>query len=204
MRFKTVPIFFLVAGAILFGCNRAFSLNVSPVNDLVPQKYKQQLVFEPRDAKYGPIKFMLPVPKGWEKEAVLGEGSGMGSYTDGTSSISVRSSCDHKQLCMPANWNQQIDKDLAWQNDIARTNPSGWKENRSDSDVMKIERNVWIDGRRIVRIRDLFGEDPRISVKVFWWSVGGSEFYSCVAQLNSGLQDAADAFEKACQLAINY
>lgn len=91
--------------------------------------------------------------------------------------------------------------DLTWINETSRKHPSQWSNGRSNTDMTKVERDAWINNRRIVRVRDLHTEKGWISIKVFWWTVGGSEYYTCGAQLSSDLEELADAFEKACQLA---
>ena len=99
---------------------------------------------------------------------------------NGDSSIWVHSSCD-ADPCHPGDWNAAIDEELKL------------------LDVVRDERG---DHRREVTVRSVLPNHPGIGVKVYWWADGAPEFHACEASLKPGLEDAAAAFQKACELAV--
>jgi len=54
---------FIGTCGIFWGCDRTPLVDATPVNKLVPPKYRQDFIFEPGDATFGPVRFTLPVPK---------------------------------------------------------------------------------------------------------------------------------------------
>ena len=44
--------------------------------------------------------------------------------------------------------------------------------------------------------------DDGLYVDVYWWTVGVRSYHHCSVRLAPEIKDAADAFEKACELAI--
>jgi len=186
--------------SILGGCHSEPSLDVSVVNNLVPIAHRQELVFVPHEASFGLVKYTLPVPKGWESESDIGELS-TNHFRSNMSFMVIHSSCDHTTTCIPKDWNKMIEGIVAsLRNRTLET--SQWNEKKaSSSGEIKLERNAWVNGRRVLRTRDSISSPPTVAIDVFWWPLGSAELHRCGAQLSSDLAEAADAFEKACQLA---
>jgi hypothetical protein len=160
----------------LFGCRKSYTADVTAVNALVPAKDKYKLEFEPRDLTAGlhrQVTYTVPVPKGWRANDV-------GGAENGDSSIWLHSSCD-AESCTPQDWNALIDHDLR---------------------LLDLQRDERGDHRRVVVAKP--GALPRdwLAIKVYWWVDGATEYHACEATLGPGLQEAAAAFEKACELAV--
>ena len=173
----------LAAGIASSGCKKRSPLDVASVNALVPVKYKYKLEFEAAEITGGThrrVTYVVPVPKHWTVDDRVGMAAPTDKLANGDATMWVHSSCD-EEPCRPSDWNVAIDEELKL------------------LDVLKDERG---DHRRVVAVKSALPNRPGIAVKVYWWTDGASEFHACEASLGPGLEDAAPAFQKACELAI--
>jgi hypothetical protein len=172
----------LASALLIGGCKKTPTVDVGAVNALVPAKYKYRLEFAPRDVTSGlhrHVTYTVPVPKGWKSDDI-GGAEPVDKAVNGESSIWLHSSCDEAH-CSPGDWNAAIDQELEL------------------LDVVRDERG---DHRRVVMARPGLPGSDLLSVKVYWWVDGEPEYHACEVRLGAGLQEAAPAFEKACELAV--
>ena len=172
----------LASAFVVGGCKKAPTVDVAAVNALVPAKYQYKLVFASRDVTSGlhrHVTYTLPVPEGWKSDDI-GAAAPVDKDVNGDSMVWVHSSCDDAQ-CVPSDPNAAIDHELR---------------------LVQVLRDERADHRRVVTARPLLPGRDLLNIKVYWWENGAPEYHACEVQLGPGLQEAAPAFEKACELAV--
>jgi hypothetical protein len=171
----------LASALVIAGCKGKNTVDVGSVNALVPAKYKYRLAFASREVTSGVhrhVKYTVSVPKDWKADDI-GAVEPVDKTVTGDSMMWLHSSCDDAH-CAAADWNAAIDKEL---------------------ELVEVIRDERGDHRRVVTLKPLVNSDL-LGIKVYWWVDGEPEYHACEVRLGAGLQEAAPAFEKACQLAV--
>jgi hypothetical protein len=161
----------------------AVTIDVAAVNALVPAALKDRLVFEKRDLVIERGKhtttYTMAAPVGWAQGSRLfahlkaNDQAGLGSR------LEVGSNCDGE--CTPKPWEAIADR----VNFAPRAKGKVTKDDRAP-------------GRRTM-IADAGSAGAGSVVVTAWWSDGDRSYHTCTAALDDTLEDAAPAFDKACQ-----
>lgn len=172
-----------VAGAASAG-KAAVVVDVAAVNALVPAGLKDKLVFEKRELviERGKRKTMYTVaaPRGWAQSSTMFAHLRADDKANMLTRLEVGSNCDGE--CSPKPWQAIAD----------RVNFAP----RAKGKVLKDEA---VPGRRtMVAVVDAAGARTT-DVVVAWWSDGAKKYHTCAASLGEGFEEAAPAFDKACQ-----
>jgi len=162
----------------------AKTIDVAPINAIVPAALKDKLVFEKRDIVLERGRhnttYTLAAPKGWTQRMKSFGGlepdrKDLGFFTK----FDVGSNCDGE--CKPKNWEEVADK-------------VNFSPVAKGGKVLKDEKTK---GHRTMIAEA--GDGSTTSVIVAWWNDGDSKYWTCTATLDKEIKDAAAAFEKACQ-----
>jgi hypothetical protein len=183
------------------GC-RSDSIDVSAIDKLVPTKHKYKLTFQTRQHTAKGTRYTIAVPKGWTWGGF--EFASRDDKAFGDSSMRVASSCDDclagitngttckDGVCRVDDPAEVIEAELASQRAIPRLR------------AHHVVRDEFVNGRRIVvELNETLYGETRAWIRVFWWTVGASEYHTCSASLSHHLVDSASAFVKACELATH-
>lgn len=162
----------------------AKTIDVAPINAIVPAALKDKLVFEKRDIVLERGRhnttYTLAAPKGWTQQMKSFGGlepdrKDLGFFTK----FDVGSNCDG--TCEPKNWEEVSDKV-----NFAPMAKSG-----------KVLKDEKAKGHRTMIVEANDGSTT--SVITAWWNDGDRKYFTCTATLDKEVKDAAQAFEKACQ-----
>ena len=162
----------------------AVVVDVAAVNALVPAGLKDTLVFEKRELviERGKRKttYTIAAPRGWVQRSTMFAHLRADDRANMLTRLEVGSNCDGE--CRPK----------AWQAISDRVNFAP----RAKGKVLKDEA---APGRRtMVAVVDSGGARTT-DVVVAWWSDGARNYHTCTASLGEWFQEAAPAFDKACQ-----
>jgi len=168
------------------GADRAqVVVDVAAVNALVPAALKDKLVFEKRELviERGKRKttYTIAAPRGWVQRSTMFAHLRADDRANMLTRLEVGSNCDGE--CSPKPWQAIAD----------RVNFAPRAAGR------KVRKDEAGPGRRtMVAVVDSGGARTT-DVVVAWWSDGAKKYHTCVASLGEDFQEAAPAFDRACQ-----
>ncbi|HEY0986529.1 MAG TPA: hypothetical protein VGD80_05720 [Kofleriaceae bacterium] len=160
-------------------------VDVAAVNALVPAGLKDKLVFEKRELviERGKRKttYTVAAPRGWAQSSTMFAHLRADDRANMSTRLEVGSNCDGE--CSPKPWQ-------------AIANRVNFAPRAAGRKVLKDEAGP---GRRtMVAVVDSGGARTT-DVVVAWWSDGAKRYHTCMASLGEGFQEAAPAFDRACQ-----
>jgi hypothetical protein len=160
------------------------TIDVAAVNALVPPALKDRLVFDKRDLviERGKHKttYTIAAPRNWPQDSKRFAHMKPDDKAGFVARFEIGSNCDGE--CSPKPWEAIAD----------RVNFAP----RAQGHVQKDDR---APGRRTMIAQVDGNGATKTEVVVAWWIDGDKSYHTCTASLDEALQDAAPAFEKACQ-----
>ena len=169
----------LVALIACKGDKPKVTIDLAPINALVPSPLKDKLVFEQRAITIGHATYTLAAPRSWTQEGKLF------AHWKGAehSRLEVGSNCDG--TCTPKDWAAISDK--------VNFAP------RAKGKVLKDDKGA---NRRTMIAQTSIGGQETTDIVVAWWTDGANRYHQCTATLDDTIKDAASAFEKVCQAVV--
>jgi hypothetical protein len=162
----------------------AVVVDAAAVNALVPAALKDALVFEKRElvTERGKRKtrYTIAAPRGWAQSSAMFAHLRADDKAHVLTRLEVGANCDGE--CSPKPWQAVAD----------RVNFAP----RAKGKVIKDEAGP---GRRTMIAVVDSGGARTTDVVVAWWSDGAKNYHTCTASLGEGFEDAAPAFDRACQ-----
>ena len=160
----------------------AVMIDVAAVNALVPPALRAALVFEQRalviERGQHTTTYTMAAPRGWPQTST--RFAHLQGDPGTVTRLEVGSSCDGE--CTPRPWAAVADR--------VNFAPRAKGKVRKD-DQGPARRTMIADVER--------GGARTTDVVTAWWTDGASRYHTCIAWLGAALQDAAPAFERACQ-----
>ena len=162
-------------------------VDVAAVNALVPAGLKDKLVFEKRELVIErgkrKTKYTIAAPRDWAQSSTMFAHLRADDKAHMLTRLEVGANCDGE--CSPKPWQAIAD----------RVNFAP----RAKGKVLKDEA---APGRRtMVAVVDSGGARTT-DVVVAWWSEGAKNYHTCTASLGEGFEEAAPAFDRACQAVV--
>ena len=163
-------------------------VDVAAVNALVPAGLKDKLVFETRELviERGKRKttYTVAAPRGWAQSSTMFAHLRADDKANRLTRLEVGSNCDGE--CSPKPWQAIADRvNFAPRGSMTRGG--------------KVLKDEAAPGRRtMVAVVDTGGARTT-DVVVAWWSDGAKKYHTCMASLGEGFEEAAPAFDRACQ-----